>query len=79
VVLITPIKMPGYTTALSLSHLKPLPQVAHTSTSNRIHEEEGKYIIICINPHQMFATNLPNSSQSITNAFFVPSGQRSYQ
>ena len=39
------------------------------STSNYIHEEEGKYIIICVNWYQMFATNISNSSQSITNFF----------
>jgi len=36
------------------SHLKPLAQVALTSTSNSIHEE-GKYIIICINRYQLNA------------------------
>ena len=40
-----------------------------TSTSNCIHEEEGKYIIICINWYQMFATNISNSSQSTTRFF----------
>jgi len=65
--------MSSYTTTISASfckaHLKPLPQVALTITSNYIHEEEGKYIIICINWYQVFATNIPNSSQSITNVF----------
>ena len=53
-------------------HLKPLPQIALTSTSNCIHQEEGKYVIICINRFQMFATNISNShslSQSFLRAF----------
>jgi len=52
------------------AHLKSLPQVAITSTSNYIHEEEGKHIIICINWYQMFAYNISNSSQSIAKFFF---------
>jgi len=81
VFLITPIKMSGHTTALSLCkvHLKPLLKVALTITINCIHEEEGKYRIICINWYQMFATNTSNSSQSIIKVFFVPSGKRIYQ
>ena len=51
--LITPIKIFGCTTSLNL---KPLQQVALTSTSNCIHDEEGQiYVIICINWYQMFA------------------------
>jgi len=49
--MITPIKIFGYTTAPSLSVqriLKPLPQVTLTSTSNYIHEKEGKSTIIYI-------------------------------
>jgi len=49
---ITPIKISGYTQHCSNSfceaHLKPLPQPALTSTSNCIHEENGKYVNICI-------------------------------
>ena len=46
-------------------------QVALTSTSNCIREEEGKYIgqINCINWYQMFATNISNSSQYTTIVF----------
>jgi len=53
VFLISPIKISGYTQYFSNSfceaNLKPLPQLALTSTSNCIHEEAGKYVIICIN------------------------------
>jgi len=50
VFLITPIKISGYTQHCSNSfceaHLKPLPQLALTSTSNCIHEEDGKYVML---------------------------------
>jgi len=55
--------------SLCKAHLKPLPQGALTSTSNYIHKEEGKCIIICINWYQMLAANISNSSQSITKLF----------
>jgi len=52
------------------AHVKPLPQVALTCTSSCIHEEEGKYVVICINRYQIFATNISNSqSQSFLRAF----------
>jgi len=43
-----------------------------TSTSSCIREEEGKYIIICINRYHIFATNVSNSdspSQRFFHAF----------
>jgi len=49
---------------------------ALTSTSDCIHEAEGKYIIICINWFQMFVTNTSNSSHS---QVFVPSAKQSYK
>jgi len=61
--------MSGCTTAVSnfvKAHLKALQQVALTRTSNCIHEEEGKYISVCI---QMLATNISNSSQPFTKVF----------
>jgi len=48
--------------------LKPLTQVALTSTSNCIDEEEGKYVIICNNRYQVFATNM-NISKSLSQSF----------
>jgi len=54
------------------THLKQLPQVALTSTSNCMYwTKEGKYIIIYINWYQMFVTKISNSWQSIKSFFYA--------